>query len=58
MDSQPGANPSYTDDRSNGAFLRGKESILVVQFALLMLQKVLTLGCPAESSCKVSNLVP
>lgn len=36
-------------------FLSGKGSILVVQIALLMLQKAATLGCPAESSCKVSS---
>ena len=56
--SQPGAGPSYAADRRNGVFLSGKESILVVQIALLMLQKAPTLGSPAGSSCKVSPLVP
>lgn len=39
-------------------FQHDKGSILVAQTALLMLQKAPTLGCPAESSCKVSSLVP
>lgn len=60
MTSQPGADPSYAADGCDGGFffLSGKESILVVQIALLMLQKAPTSGCPAESGCKVSFLVP